>query len=115
MTLILVLASVACIGSIVFVGDVQCSNDIETWIPLYPNGDVISVDYDFIRMRAWGNSRTIQASPDEVETTKQFYRDHVLQLFDQETSRGLASTSWTVEPNPETGGSLIILASSCGM
>jgi len=115
MVLILIFASFACIGSIVLVGDFQCSSDIEAWIPFYPNGEVISVEYDFIRMRAWGNTQTIQASSDDVETAKQFYRDHILKLFDEERSRGLASTNWTVEPNPDTDGSLIILTSSCGM
>jgi len=115
MIFILGLISFACIGSIVFVGDVQCNNDIETWIPMYPNAETISVKYDFLRARAWGNSRTIQTSLDDVETAKQFYRDHALDLLDEERSRGLASTNWTVEPNPDTNGSLITLYSSCGM
>lgn len=113
--IILGFISFACIGSIVFVGDVQCNNDIETWIPMYPNAETISVEYDFLRARAWGNSQTIQASPDDVETAKKFYRDHALILLDEEQSRGLASTNWTVEPNPDTDGSLITLYSSCGM
>ena len=112
---ILILVSVSCIGSLVFVGDVQCNSDIETWIPLYPDAETVSIQHDFIRARAWGNSQTIQASTDDVETAKQFYRDNVLKLFDEERSRGLATTRWVVEPNPDTGGSLIILSSICGM
>ena len=115
MTFILILASFTCIGSLIFVGDVQCNSDIEAWIPFYPNGDIVSIEYDFIRMRAWGDSKTVQSSPDDVETAKQFYRDLNLKLFDEERSRGLATANWTVEPNPETDGSLIILTSSCGM
>lgn len=115
MIFILGLISFACIGSIVFVGDVQCNNDIETWIPMYPNAETISAEYDFLRARAWGNSQTIQTSLDDVETAKQFYRDLALALLDEERSRGLASTNWTVEPNPDTNGSLITLYSSCGM
>ena len=112
---ILILASVSCVGSLIFLGDVQCNSDIETWVPLYPNAETVSIEHDFIRARAWGNSQVIQASPDDVETTKQFYRDNVLKLFDEERGRGLASTHWAVEPNPDTDGSLIILSSSCGM
>jgi hypothetical protein len=112
---ILILASVFCISTLVLVIDVQCNGDIEAWIPLYPKAETVSVQYDFIRARAWGNSQVIQASPDDVETAKQFYRDTVIKLFDEERGRGLASTHWAVEPDPDTDGSLIILSSSCGI
>ena len=115
MLFILLTVAFMCIGSIIFVGDVQCSSDIEAWIPTYPNAKTISAQHNFIRPRAWGNSQIIQTSPDDIETVKQFYRDNVIRLFDEEHPTGLASTNWAVEPNPDTDGSLIILSSSCGM
>jgi hypothetical protein len=114
-TIILVLASCTCLGSLVFVGDVQCNSDIETWVPLYPNAETVSVEYDFIRARAWGNTQWVQVSSDDPETVKQFYRDNIIKLSDERRGKGLAGTHWIVEPDGETGGSRITLLSTCGM
>jgi predicted membrane protein len=112
--IILFLVAFIFIGSIVFITDIQCNSDIETWVPLYPNAETVSVEYDFIRARAIGNTRLIQVSPDDVETVKQFYRDNLIELLNARRSRGLASTDWRIEPDEETGGSRIILLSACG-
>lgn len=111
----IILASLTCVGSIIFVADVQCSSDIELWVPLYPNAETVSVEYDFIRARAWGNTRIIQVSPDDSEIVKQFYRDNIILLLNDRRSRGLADTNSHIEPDEETGGSQITLLSTCGM
>lgn len=113
--IVLALVSVTCVGSIMFVADMQCSSDIAIWLPMYPNAETSSVEFDFIRARAWGNTQFTQVSPDDPETVKQFYRDNIIKLSNERRSRGLAGTDWKIEPDGETGGSQIILLSTCGM
>ena len=112
--LVLLLASFGCILSLVVVGDQICHSNIDQWAPYYPGATVISSEYDFIRLRAIGTSTVILFSPDEPETVRQFYRDLTLELMRADKSRGLAGTSWTVNPNPDGEGSVIILYSECG-
>lgn len=114
-TIILVAVALGCIGTIVIAADVQCNSDIEAWVPLYPNGETISVEYDFIRPRGMGTTEWIQTSTDDVETIKQFYRDLVIDHLESGKTRGLASTDWRVEPDEETGVHRIILRSACGI
>lgn len=95
--------------------DLQCSSDIDTWVPLYPNGETVTVEYDFVRPRALGETVWIQSSTDDIEVIKQFYRDNNIANLDAGRTRGLAATEWRVEPDPETNTNHIILFSSCGI
>jgi len=116
LTIILFLVSIGCIGSIVIAADLQCRADIEAWVPLYPNGETASVEYDFVRPRAMGTTRWIQTSTDDIETIKQFYRDLVVNNMNAGVTRGLASTDWRVEPDEDDQSvNRIVLFSSCGI
>ena len=112
--LILLLLAFGCISTVIFTADQICRSNIEQWLPRYPGATIISSEYDFIRLRAIGTSTVVLFSPDEPETVRQFYRDLTLTLMQAGKSRGLASTNWTVEPNPDGEGSVIILYSECG-
>ncbi len=112
--LILVFVSVTCIGGILAAAGFQCSSDIETWVPYYPNSELVSHQYDLIP-RVLGTGVTTLASPDDVETVKQFYRDHMIETLQSGRNRGLASTDWQVRENPDGDGAQIILFSSCGL
>ena len=58
-------------------------------MPLYPDGETVDVQYDFIRPRAWGTTTWIMTTADDVETVKQFYRDTRLYTLKNKT-RGIA-------------------------
>ena len=89
-TFILVGAAVAILGLILVIGDVKCAYDVEDWwMPLYPDGETVDVQYDFIRPRAWGNTTWSMTTADDVETVKQFYRDTRLFTLNNKT-RGIA-------------------------
>ncbi len=89
-TLIMVGAAFVFIAAIVLIGDLKCAYDVEDWwMPLYPNGETVNVQYDFIRPRAWGTTTWIMTTTDDVETVKQFYRDTRLSTLKNKT-RGLA-------------------------
>jgi hypothetical protein len=104
----------ACIAMLLISVDYVCNSNIEQWAPYYPDATVISVEHDFIRARGIGTSRVTLASADDAETVRQFYRDNTLALMQTEQTRGLASTHWNVEENPEGSGSIITLYSECG-
>ena len=89
-TVILVGAAVAFIAAIIVIGDLKCAYDVEDWwMPLYPNGETVDVQYDFIRPRAWGTTTWSMTTTDDVETVKQFYRDTRLYTLKNKT-RGIA-------------------------
>lgn len=113
--LLLLVFAFGCIGTVLFAGDQVCHSDIEQWIPVYPGAIVISKEHDFIRLRAMGTSVLTLSSPDDPEIVRQFYRDNTLRLLREQESRGLASTNWSVEPDPDSDGSIIILYSECGI
>jgi len=112
---ILVAASLTCIGGILFVADAQCASDIEAWLPLYPDAEIVSQDYNLIRVRGIGTGQTVQISEDDVETVKQFYRDQTIENMNTQRGRGLASTDWRIVENPNGEGTQITLITSCGL
>jgi len=78
------------IAAIVLIGDLKCAYDVENWwMPLYPNGETVDVEYDFLRPRAWGTTTWIMTTTDDVETVKQFYRDTRLFTL-KNKARGIA-------------------------
>ncbi len=114
-TLILVGGSVLFIALIVLIVDVKCAYDVEDWwMPLYPNGETVDVQYDFIRPRAWGTTTWTMTTTDDVETVKQFYRDTRLYTLKNKT-RGIAWGESNVQPLEDGSGSRIILFSVCGI
>ena len=59
-------------------------------MPLYPNGETVDYEYDFLRPRAWGTTTWIMTTADDVETVKQFYRDKRIDTLKNKT-RGIAA------------------------
>jgi len=97
-TLILVGTAILFIAAIILIGDLKCAHDVEDWwMPLYPNGQTVDVQYDFIRPRAWGTTTLTMTTTDDVETVKQFYRDTRLFTLKNKT-KGIASGDSRVLP-----------------
>ncbi len=114
-TFILVATAVAFLAAIVLIADIKCAYDVEDWwMPLYPNGETVDVQYDFLRPRAWGITTWTMTSSDDVETVKQFYRETRLATLKNKT-RGLATGDSHVLPLEDGQGSRIILVSVCGI
>jgi hypothetical protein len=104
----------ACPAILIGGADISCGGLIDQWLPMYPGAEVVSVEYNFIRARASGRTMMTLSTPEEAETVRQFYRDNIIKLMEDQTPRGNASTSWEVEENTEGEGSLIHLFSVCG-
>jgi hypothetical protein len=102
--------------------DVMCHNDIEHKLPFYPQAEIISQESGFFRPRAMGVSTVLLTSSDSAQDVRKWYSDYRLELekqsYDERTGRrvapgGLATVSFSVEENPDTGKTLITLMSDC--
>ena len=100
-----------CPGSIVLVADIGCNISINTWLPLYPGAEQVSVDYNFIRPRGMGSTLMVFQTPDDPETVEAFYHQNALNLVNEGIPRGIGGMDFHAEPNPE--GTLLALYSHC--
>lgn len=114
-SIVLVVAIVIGIFVVIFaVGDIACNATIETWTPIYPNSEVIELNYNFIRPRGMGVTTMKLHSPDDVETVRQWYLDNLTRLSRENAGRGSGTNSWNIDEDPSGQGSLIYLSSRCG-
>ena len=100
-------------GAIVMVADFSCHSSISTWLPTYPNAEEKSVQYNFIRPHGLGSTLRILETPDSIEQVEAFYYDNIQALVNDGVPRGMGTTDFSVEENPDGDGSLIILFSRC--
>ena len=112
--LILLLFVFLCFLTLLVTVDQMCSTSIEQWIPYYPDAEVISVEYSLFRPRSMGETVTVLLTRDDEETVREFYRQTILALLDEQQTRGLARTHWDTEQNLDGDGTFIILSSECG-
>lgn len=110
-TLLLMLALVACMGTSIVVIDAACRASIEEWVPLYPKGEVVDVQHDFLRERAMGRSRVTLYTEDAPQDVSAWYREYQVSL--RTRSNTLASVDYRVRRAPDDQGSLIDIISNC--
>lgn len=113
-SLILVGVIVGFLVAVFGIADFACNSTIEKWSPMYPNAEVIEVEYNFLRPRGMGITNMVMHSPDDAQTVRQWYVDNLLRLTKENEGRGSGSNSWDVDEDPNGQGSLIYLSSRCG-
>jgi hypothetical protein len=118
--------TLAVIGlTVVFVGasDVQCHNDINMRMPVYPDSELINVeDSGFFRMRGMGLLYAEYSTPDDPETVREWYGNHLYELRAElreqgkygNPATGLATTDYTVREKDNGNGSIITQQAECG-
>lgn len=94
--------------------DQLCYSDIVGRQPLYPGAEIVDADYNFLRARGFGTTTLTLWTPDDPDTVNEWKRAMNLELLRAEKFRGLASTGWEVQPDPDSDGSLFLYFSSCG-
>ena len=94
--------------------DQLCYSDTVGRQAIYPGAEIIESEHSFLRPRAFGFTRLMLSTPDDIETVRQWIRDMNLELLRQDRFRGLSSLNWQAQPNPDGDGSLLIYTSSCG-
>jgi len=109
------IAIIVAVGAVIFgIADYACGRTIETWTPIYPNAEVVELEYNFIRPRGMGVTNMTLNSPDDVETVRQWYLDNMTKLSLQNAGRGSGTNSWDIDEAPDGQGSVIYLSSRCG-
>lgn len=102
--------------------DVLCHNDIQHKLPLYPQGVVVAEENGFFRPRAMGISTVVMTTSDSVKDVRKWYSDYRLELersaYDERSGsrkvpQGLATVSFSVDEDAETGQTVIYLMSEC--
>ncbi len=113
--IVLILALIVICVTLVTIGlDVACYNDINNWVPMYPNAEVIELEYQgLFRPRAMGATSVVLLSPDPVNVVRHWYYENLQKRIRERTSRGFAETDRWIEENPDGEGTLIYLYSSC--
>jgi hypothetical protein len=103
--------------------DVYCHNDIDYWLPVYPNSEVLHVEREgFFRQRGMGLMSIQYITPDDPATVRNWYTDYRREITREMNpqnnpnvrARGIAQTQYFVRENPNGDGSIITLNAECG-
>lgn len=102
---------IACSIGMTVLADVVCYSNASTWIPYYPNAEVVSESYTLFRPFGMGRTRVVLRSDDSSTVVGKWYYDYRREQGLM-PSNMLASVNYHVQPQPE-GGVRISLSSSC--
>ncbi len=93
--------------------DQYCVSDVQRRSPNYPGAERLEARTNGLRATGIGNSLEIFLSSDSQETIENWYEELAIQAQKQGRTRGVASLSFWLEPNPEGEGTLIYRLSQC--
>jgi hypothetical protein len=103
--------------------DVYCHNDINYWLPEYPNSEVLEVEREgFFRQRGMGLMHVEYVTPDDPATVREWYTDYRREITKEMNPEGnpnvraggIAQTQYFVRENPNGEGSIITHVAECG-
>lgn len=110
---------IACVLVLLVTVDWACRRDIDLWMPVYPNAELVAAETNFVRVRAMGVSSATYRTPDDSDTVRSWYTQHRRDLTSSLTAegdapaRGLAATRYQILDDPAGDGTLIIQHSEC--
>jgi hypothetical protein len=116
----------AVVGLFVFfigAADVQCHNDINMRMPVYPDSELINVEESgFFRLRGMGLLYAEYSTPDNPETIRRWYGSYLYDLRAElreqgeygNPATGLATTMYSVREKDDGTGSIITQQAECG-
>ncbi|MGB1288730.1 MAG: hypothetical protein ACPG7F_19510 [Aggregatilineales bacterium] len=123
LSLVLISAGIfVCSVTTVFAMDINCYNDINHWMPVYPDATLLEDEtvHDFFRPRAMGRTQMYFVTEDTSNTVRSWYRDYrreitrgVQGISSETAARGVATVYQEVSENPDGNGSLIYQSSEC--
>ena len=118
----IIVGIVACTVSITAGLDIRCRADIDHWLPIYPDSEVVAVrQRGFFRERASGVTEIVYHSDDDPVTVRGWYRDYRREITSGQYNegnansamRGMSTTRYQVIDDPDGNGSRIIQTSEC--
>jgi len=118
----IIIGVVVCSVVMFFSIDAYCRADINHWMPLYPDAELIDTqEGGFIRVRASGITRQTYYSSDSAATVRVWYSDHRREITSGQfnannpnaAASGIATTRYNVSDDPDSEGSIISYYSEC--
>ncbi len=113
--LVVPVAAVLFIVALVFGSDQYCRYEINRRLPIYPAATLISEEHNGLRVRATGASHMVFSTSADLETVREWYREFNLKRVKEEGPQGLATVNFVLEPDPQSGGTLITYMTECGI
>lgn len=111
--LVIMLAVVGtCLVSATVFLDWKCHTDIENWLPIYPNAQLVNEWHNF-RERSMGITTMTLISSDTPDTIRRWYYQRRDAASQQGANHALAITKFDIHDNPDGPGSEIFLYSQC--
>lgn len=93
----------------------SCNRDAKEWLVDYPDADLVSEEYSWLR--AFGIGRTVRTlyTPDSKNDVIRWYAQHSRELTDQGKTQGdgFARIGWQYITGPDGEGTTIQLSSDC--
>lgn len=113
-TLLIFAATIFCTITGVLVIDNACANQINAWMPPYPQAETVREYHNFLRLFGMGVTVVEQRTDDSVETVNNWY---TAQRFntDINEANSIATMLMNVRPAPEGTGSVIRMSTACAM
>ena len=121
MVIIIVSVVVCSVGTVAAI-DWRCSADINKWLPIYPDAELVeTIESGFFRDRASGITVQVYHSPDSATIVRRWYSEYRRELTSGQYNvanpnaalTGISSTNRRITEDPDTGGSFITLQSEC--
>lgn len=121
-TVLIIVGIIVCSTSFVVALDFYCRADINHWMPVYPDAELVETQQSgFFRERASGITVQIYYTSDSQATVLDWYADYRRELTTGQYNaanpdaamRGIATTNRRIVDDPDTGGSFITYYSEC--
>ncbi|MEM9951286.1 MAG: hypothetical protein AAF846_06795 [Chloroflexota bacterium] len=113
---------IACTVSAIAGIDAYCASDINKWLPIYPEAELIdSAEEGFFRPRAMGITQQLYYTGDDVVDVRGWYREYRRDITQgsynarnaNTASSGVATTDYSIFEDTDNGGTLIRTYSEC--
>ncbi|MFW5747997.1 MAG: hypothetical protein ACOCYT_00130 [Chloroflexota bacterium] len=91
--------------------DQMCVNEMKRFMPIYPDAEIISQEYNFLRPYGIGETVMLLYSADDSRTVGGWYGRHI--GMELREGRNLVRNEWSVVRAEDRQGSQIILYGRC--
>jgi hypothetical protein len=115
-TLVLIPIGVLIVAVLIYIAiDATCTGEADLWLVDYPDAELVSEQYDFVRPFGIGITTRVLHTPDAQSTVRVWYSNQQRETAREGhvPRRQLAIFQWTIGRVPDGDGSQITLYQQC--